>query len=99
MLRPSKHSEPFFSNLLVTRSIEHAMRSDLPIPNTAGHSIEKEVPQSMALLLLYPKAWVYSRHEMERRFFQNLRIFQFNPFIIWNRHLSFIFSAKSILQR
>ena len=27
------------------------MRSDLPIPNTAGHSIEKEVPQSMALPL------------------------------------------------
>jgi hypothetical protein len=44
--------------------------------------------------VLYPKAWDYSRYEMERRFFQNLRIIQFNRFIFWNRHLCFIFSAK-----
>ncbi len=75
------------------------MRSDLPLPSTAGDSIEKEVPQSMVLPLLYPKAWDYSRYEMERWFFQNLRICQFNPFIFWNRRLYFAFSAKSILQR
>jgi len=32
---------------LVTRSTEHAMHSDLPIPNTAGNSIEKEFLQSI----------------------------------------------------
>jgi hypothetical protein len=72
---------------LVTRSIEHAIRSDLSIPSTASDSIEEEVPQSVVLPLLYPKAWVYSRHEVERRVFQNLRICQFNPFIFWNHRL------------
>jgi hypothetical protein len=44
------HSSPP-SIRLVTWSIEHAIRSDLSIPNTAGDSIEKEVPQSMVLPL------------------------------------------------
>jgi hypothetical protein len=51
------------------------MRSGLPIPNTAGDSIEEEVPQSVVLPLLYPKAWDYSRYEMERRFSRILEFF------------------------
>jgi len=52
-----------------------------------------------ASLVLYPKAWDYSRYEMEMRFFQNLRINQFTPFIFWNRRLDFLFAVEFTLQR